>query len=62
MDTPATSATRRLRVPASTATGFQSRTYRNRLGQFLRNDESVEKVIGEINAQIASLNKKYKLG
>ena len=35
---------------------------RNRLGQFLRNDESVEKVIGEINAQIASLNKKYKLG
>jgi hypothetical protein len=35
---------------------------RNRLGQFLRNDEAVEKVIGDINAQLASLNKKYKLG
>ena len=35
---------------------------RNRLGQFLRNDEAVDKVIGEINAQIALLNKKYKLG
>ena len=35
---------------------------RNRHGQFLRNDEAVEKVIGDINAQLASLNKKYKLG
>lgn len=35
---------------------------RQRLGQFLRNDESVEQTIKDINDQITSLNKKYKLG
>jgi hypothetical protein len=34
MDTPATSAARRLRHGRSAATGFQSKTYRNRPGQF----------------------------